>query len=1015
MTSLQLTVFSQQLVTLITGLEENTEEWQKCVERTKNKLTQHQFTSTDEHSIDNTYKQLQEKFIIKGNRPLAEQVGNAKARLLESSRHIGSISSNQTILKYDILSLLLSLSSSPLSANHKLHSSIVQPQKKELTWEEILAEDPLEGDHWLAVESYSSDEGLIETEYSSGPMYSDPPSSRQFRSQTQDKKRTVLSPKEEDAYYASLIQADNRSDPDTLEMLKRIQYWGESYNSSSMDMFSISNVSNHPVMNDACQLSESMTHHYYDSTTFVSLKYIEEADMIREILFLLKGYSGIVFCVYGKTLEEDISHGSYYVNTAYTVRHLSHPLITSLLDMFCTHGNMLADLREQVQCILNKHTYIYGRTCQAFAAEILNEFNEFSSIISDLETQCNYIAHEEDQAISLLQLEQSLHPYLQHFKVLHTVIVNSKMNDLSLSTRQLSIYLISALYDLSMHAQLREDMTMYPTLTHLLYQTLIPYGQLMDDWIFYGTIQGDIANEFYVTRDPDVKDTSLSFWSSAFQLHSLDRSTFSFPCPLLNEHFMARVFFTGKANYLISRIKSNHICQEYEDMSNTKYFKTVLKEALPAHCGLLYTTPRQRTEPLPTKKENVFSMVLFPLAFDPPHRSSSFEIDIEDQHRSKQTLKHGTLLDRDMIHCLEMYIVESYKSSAISLNTLLHQKCDLSRQLQLLASVYLMLEGGMMDIFCETIFQQMDQNHLWYDRRSLNKTFADASSTDEWLDTKMMNLFMKFKNEDKKEAAVSHKEKSHAFYLDSIIFDYRMPWPINNFIRHKTLEEYNKVTVLLLRMKRAKYILEKKTLFQERKKVEAGSNTIRFYALRMRMMWFVNVVWGYLMTTILHSETTKLRNVMAMTTDVDEITILHDQYIGRIVDRCLLNNKSKSIKMAIVQILDLVEQLPILFTTYVQGPQDQITETYHFEKRMAMVEEAFISTNKFITRTLKILGTKGGFIWYDMRPIHKFDSHYKENYHRFFIGNKMIDYCQACICKHWSLSLQIPVSCTVCL
>ncbi|KAL0083339.1 Spc98 family-domain-containing protein [Phycomyces blakesleeanus] len=956
MTSLPLASYSQQLVSLLTGFEENSDSWKKCVNKTKTKLAQHRFTSTDEYNIDTRYKNIQEKFSIKNRERLGQLLEKYKAELLDESRPIGSCISNQRILKYDMLALILACSPS-LAYNYQEPSSIPQPEKKELTWADIIAEDPLEGDHWAQNEDLSSDE-LIE-EYDSDELRDKAKESKKLKLKLGRRRidPPALTAEEEDAYYASLIKIDDRADPDTLEDMESLQYWRDDYYSP----MEISGVSS---MQDPSQLSKSLSHYNYGEYCTESLEYLDEADMVREVLFLLKGYKGVVFKETSEREDEQISSDKFYVDPSYTVRHLSHRLLTTFLGEFCETGNLLADLRQCIYSILEKPSNIYGQTCQAFSTAVINGLNEFENILSDLEAKCSYIAYEKDLSISLLQIKQTLSEPIQRFKTIHSILFNGPFKDQFPVPRELATYLISTLYDVSIHSQLAGKTHSLHSFSYLFRQTLVPYGQLMDDWIFYGTLRGDVAREFFVTRIMSVKETSLSFWSEGFRLHLADQEHTSFSCPLFEENMLARVFFTGKAECFISRILSRNECYEMEEHT---FFETALNTILPfKHEFFFNTTSIVEEAPVPTNVDP-FSKAVFPLAFEPYFKKTRVKHqDVGQEISSDPADEKGSLLDRDFAYCLETYIGSSYEQSAGSLNVILHKNGKMDQHLKCIGSIYLMLEDNMMDIFCEALFLQMDHKQAWHDKRSLNKIFSDAVNASGRQGAKSTLLYMK-KPDKEDETSVYLDDQS--YYLGYIVFNYMIPWPINNFIRQASLAEYNKITGLLLRIKRAKYILEQKTLFQGRSRVEALTSTMRFYALRMRMMWFVNVFWGYIMTTILHSETRKLQNNISLTADADEITLLHDQYVGRIVDRCLLNDKSKPIKKAMVHILSLVERLFILSETYVKAPlgeedPNKETSAKAFANKIALVEKDFNRTNEFITTSLGILGKKGGFSWF---------------------------------------------------
>lgn len=115
--------------------------------------------------IYNSFSRLADKFIVKGRHELAEALLMYKSEFLSDSLPIGSPESNvsilkksffvlftykaqqQKILKYDMLKLLLCLSSSTHHISYTPKSSQTT-QNPQLTWENIIDEEPLEGDHW---------------------------------------------------------------------------------------------------------------------------------------------------------------------------------------------------------------------------------------------------------------------------------------------------------------------------------------------------------------------------------------------------------------------------------------------------------------------------------------------------------------------------------------------------------------------------------------------------------------------------------------------------------------------------------------------------------------------------------------------------------------------------------------------------------------------------------------------------------------------------------------------------
>lgn len=63
----------------------------------------------------------------------------------------------QRILKYDMLSLLLALSKNPTKKQMFTSTASLDQVSSTEFWKETLAEEPMEGDHWLEWENLSED------------------------------------------------------------------------------------------------------------------------------------------------------------------------------------------------------------------------------------------------------------------------------------------------------------------------------------------------------------------------------------------------------------------------------------------------------------------------------------------------------------------------------------------------------------------------------------------------------------------------------------------------------------------------------------------------------------------------------------------------------------------------------------------------------------------------------------------------------------------------------------------
>lgn len=163
---------------------------------------------------------LEEKFRVYNRDDLADAL---RSRLAE----LPSLTSG---FNPEILSLFLSLSDRPLQNSEisDLELLVKPDAPKELTWEDIIADDPMEGEIWKDVDfgAESSDEW-------SDDGYTKPRSRDEFveslRSQAEDRRRKTPSIGDgETAYNISGVEGFTvQGDKKGLESLKKAQYWSE--------------------------------------------------------------------------------------------------------------------------------------------------------------------------------------------------------------------------------------------------------------------------------------------------------------------------------------------------------------------------------------------------------------------------------------------------------------------------------------------------------------------------------------------------------------------------------------------------------------------------------------------------------------------------------------------------------------------------------------------------------------------------------------------------------------------
>ncbi|GAN05393.1 hypothetical protein MAM1_0090d04863 [Mucor ambiguus] len=923
----------EQLVSKLTSLQPNSPEWKRAIKTADYTLRYDKCTSTSEQEVTNRLNGLAEKFSIKGHHDLSQAILAHNKEFLKPSRPLGEQDTNQSILKYDTLQLLLSLSSSS-NQDYSYIPSIKHTTEKILTWQDVIDDSPLEGDHWQTWPE--EDEDSEDEEDEDNDDYELNQDSIAARTTTQ--KRTLLGDLSDFKFdFTSKIKLDKREDQEGLNHLVSQQYWRNEYRLPRQ------NTAHVNLLQKPCQMSDALERIIYNEAERSQLKTISEANIVREVLSLLRGYRSVVY-VY--------QEGQFVLNQQYIVQHLSQHALSHLLQEFCQYGNIIAELRQL--CSKTIHDIQHGQTNQAFAATIFQSLMDFDSTLSVMELNASIITSNAAQSISLLQLRNTLDSSLQSFKAVYDIAVDAPYSQGN--ARSISTYLIATLYDRALVAQSSGQQAMYDTLLFVLEKTLVPYGEIMDDWIFYGSLQCDKAHEFFVTRKDHVSMQDSNFWVQGFSTESVETRDYTcFSCPLFDPAFMNRIFFTGKAVNLLGQIErhNQHMDQVQRSFQSLMQEHVCVKPAFIKPVKM--SIPQTSTS---TVEVDLVTSALFPINASSARRLRHQQPQTQWQQDQQQMSDMGFLLDQDIMDCAVAYIEQPYNKAADTLNSVLHQGCGLTQQLESLASIYLMLENDLMHSFCEALYAQMDNKETWCDSRILNRTFAESSKVSGYDETVYIDLASN-------RSPATNKSTTQASYLEMIQFNVKIAWPLNIFIQQERLPSYSKIQRFLFRLKRAKYVMEKKTLFRGRFKMEkSDARAMRFYSIRMRILWFINAFWRYMMTTILHAETIDFRGKLSISKDADEITALHNSYVRRIVDRCLLNEKASAIKKSIISIFDMAEQMMLMFEQYMQSTTLPLEEDLlAFDTRMSAIEKDFTRANEFISISLTILGKKGGFPW----------------------------------------------------
>jgi gamma-tubulin complex component 5 len=375
----------------------------------------------------------------------------------------------------------------------------------------------------------------------------------------------------------------------------------------------------------------------------------------------------------------------------------------------------------------------FGQTCQAFASHLDHLLTQLQEKLSDLQIEyCNLETSEEGP--SLLKLYQQLEDILEFFHNLTAIqseipglgeaLYNSpKPQDKTLEIQPITIT-VSLLDSLFRHLDIAQSSNhpSFNKLKQVFLSTIVPYGILMDDWIFEGSLAADVASEFFVQRNAQINANSSRYWRHGFQIRTTEIGA---PYPYCLHSLLPRIFFAGKAVNFMIRMDIPEV--EFAIDSHIDGFSTQVHKAEKIN--------ESKKEEKVTRLKISPSEKLLESHIPSTPRSrlnqASYDVVANDSSNPSTDIQMQDLFRHSFAVILEAYVEPQYKHLATLLMISLNKEAHLRRHLQSLASVFLMIEGDVMNRFAESVFIRMDEGKPWYDDRTINALFLEACRDDK--------------------------------------------------------------------------------------------------------------------------------------------------------------------------------------------------------------------------------------------------------------------------------------------
>lgn len=256
-----------------------------------------------------------------------------------------------------------------------------------------------------------------------------------------------------------------------------------------------------------------------------------------------------------------------------------------------------------------------------------------------------------------------------------------------------------------------------------------------------------------------------------------------------------------------------------------------------------------------------------------------------------------------MQECLTVYIKKQVDYIGSLVLSKLMNDWRLMDELAVLRAIYLLGSGDLLQHFLTVIFDKLDRGETWDDDFELNIILQESirNSSDSMLISSPDSLVVSITSSSGSDAhdqtytvpltPTPRKSYSHSFgidSLDSLKFSYKVSWPLELIANTEAIKKYNQVMCFLLKVKRAKFVLDKARRWMWKDKGNASTTRKRHWLVEQKLLHFVDAFHQYVMDRVYHSAWRELCEGMATAGSLDEVIEVHEAYLLSIQRQCFV-------------------------------------------------------------------------------------------------------------------------------
>ncbi|XP_072754778.1 gamma-tubulin complex component 5 isoform X1 [Anoplolepis gracilipes] len=910
----------KQLVTALTSFEEDEEGFRICERFCLSNIKHHRYLSVNSHATKEAINAIITKFSIHGKFEVAKKFQELIDSFLSSfdfEQH------PQYDLQWCLLTFLLDLSTETHKSNldslkltrgeynFNATSGKEDSITEEIDWAQYLKEgqenffcDYKSDDSESEWSDLTEEEGTDESDIS-------------LPTQISNVQLDIAQPSEisDAADKLSLVLAQNLESRKWLLSNVQTDWWNNLQ------------CQKYPVIKRSCDANICDIWHKTSSQALYKIATLSEYQVCRELLWMFYVQTSMV-------VFQQESESKFLIRSDISIPSLTTTAFKSILLPFCECFSMIHDIEKfgaDLQPTYSQESDLWNPplTYEAYNAALGRHLYEFKSKIIDMEKD----VVKQEHCNTFLSLSASLRKYLNTIRILHDVH-HKVITDWKVSPNwKCASRLLSSLYYEMQNSHSRERTDIC---TNLYLSSLTVYLNIIDTWLSEGRLE-DWRDEFIIVRVPEnilmenveqnekftVRLSDNICWTDPIMqfllqkvqhmghsielLVSLDRITDIWK--LDNENNDMRISLNVELqNRLFSEISKYSPEVEETDASVLQIDKLSLQEYdADIEKNILEQLSISHNPFLMKAMEDYMPCELYKndtvdAYMHNTHVLKTKQDQIYDLYKKLQKIKYTLPLQKILENILSEILILHYNSASKLVRNIMVEEYKIQTHLKLLRFVYMMEAGHVMNKFYQILFYEIENNPMWANSYFLSCILEEIFSQ-YWPDTSSRWSITVQSNINTRQVLQA---------VNGIVLHYTVEWPISIVLTKKILEKYNEIFKFQLKLKWALWALNNLRFsdLEDSRSPCIKDRLEQFHIRRLESLkfWLLHAIGSihtYLSGQVLQSLGLILEKVLAQTDSLDTIISVHNEYLNKVHEHCLLTEEFEDLMTTINNMIEM--------------------------------------------------------------------------------------------------------------